>query len=90
MELTRNFTLQELIKSDTAIRKGINNNPNAEQIEEIKDPKTKYCEKTYLEAMRRRAFTKREIKVCKAIFIRKIKAEIEYKRKVMQERNIYN
>ena len=33
MELTRNFTLQELIKSDTAIRKGINNNPNAEQIE---------------------------------------------------------
>ena len=29
MELTRNFTLSELIKSDTAIRKGINNNPNA-------------------------------------------------------------
>jgi zinc D-Ala-D-Ala carboxypeptidase len=36
MELTRNFTLQELIKSDTAIRKGINNNPNAEQIEKLK------------------------------------------------------
>ena len=29
MELSRNFTLQELIKSDTAIRKGIDNNPNA-------------------------------------------------------------
>ena len=26
--LTRNFTLSELTKSDTAIRKGINNNPN--------------------------------------------------------------
>ena len=36
MELTRNFTLAELIKSDTAIRKGINNNPNAEQIEKLK------------------------------------------------------
>ena len=37
MELTRNFTLSELTKSDTAIRKGINNNPNAEQIEKLKD-----------------------------------------------------
>ena len=27
MNLSRNFTLSELIKSDTAIRKGINNNP---------------------------------------------------------------
>ena len=36
MELSRNFTLSELIKSDTAIRKGINNNPNAEQIEKLK------------------------------------------------------
>ena len=36
MELTRNFTLLELTKSDTAIRHGINNNPNAEQIEKLK------------------------------------------------------
>jgi len=36
MELTRNFTLSELIKSDTAIRRGINNNPNAGQIENLK------------------------------------------------------
>ena len=36
MNLTRNFTLSEMIKSDTAIRKGINNNPNAEQIEKLK------------------------------------------------------
>ena len=35
MNLTRNFTLSELTKSDTAIRKGINNNPNAEQIEKL-------------------------------------------------------
>ena len=36
MNLSRNFTLSELPKSDTAIRRGINNNPNAEQIEKLK------------------------------------------------------
>jgi len=36
MNLSRNFTLSELTKSDTAIRKGINNNPNAEQVEKLK------------------------------------------------------
>ena len=36
MNLSRNFTLSELIKSDTAIRRGINNNPNSEQIEKLK------------------------------------------------------
>ena len=33
---SRNFTLQELIKSDTAIRLDINNNPNSGQIEKLK------------------------------------------------------
>ena len=41
MNLSRNFTLSELTKSATAIRKGINNNPNAEQIEKLKT----LCEK---------------------------------------------
>ena len=36
MQLSRNFSLQELTKSDTAIRKGIDNNPNADQIEKLK------------------------------------------------------
>ena len=36
MQLSRNFSLQELIKSDTAISKGIDNNPNADQIEKLK------------------------------------------------------
>ena len=35
MNLSRNFSLQELIKSDTAIRKGIDNNPNATQADRI-------------------------------------------------------
>ena len=36
MILTRNFSSLELTKSDTAIRKGIDNNPNADQIEKLK------------------------------------------------------
>ena len=36
MELTRNFSLSELTKSDTAIRRGINNNPTAEQVDKLK------------------------------------------------------
>ena len=36
MKLSRNFSLSELIKSDTAIRHGIDNNPNADQIEKCK------------------------------------------------------
>ena len=36
MNLSQNFTLQELIKSDTAIRKGIDNNPNSDQVEKLK------------------------------------------------------
>ena len=35
MNLSRNFTLSELTKSDTAIRKGIDNNPNADQIKKL-------------------------------------------------------
>ena len=41
MNLTRNFSLSELTKSDTAIRKGIDNNPNPEQIDKLKT----LCEK---------------------------------------------
>ena len=36
MKLSENFTLQELIYSDTAIRKSIPNEPNEEQIENLK------------------------------------------------------
>jgi len=36
MNLSRNFTLQELTKSDVAVRFGIPNEPNSNQIEKIK------------------------------------------------------
>jgi len=36
MKLTANFTLDELIKSQVATRKGINNNPSPTQIENLK------------------------------------------------------
>ena len=35
MKLSENFTLQELVYSDTAIRKGMNNEPNQEQINNL-------------------------------------------------------
>ena len=37
MKLTANITLDELTKSQTAERKGINNNPNPKQIENLKN-----------------------------------------------------
>ena len=37
MNLSRNFTLQELIKSDTAVRLDINNNNNSGQLEKLTD-----------------------------------------------------
>ena len=36
MNLTRNFSLLELTKSDTAIRRGIDNEPNADQVDKLK------------------------------------------------------
>ena len=36
MKLTANITLDELTKSQTSERKGINKNPNPQQIENIK------------------------------------------------------
>ena len=36
MKLTANITLDELCKSQVSERKGINNNPNPQQIENIK------------------------------------------------------
>ena len=36
MKLSNNFSLKELTASQTAERKGINNNPNEDQIEKLK------------------------------------------------------
>ena len=36
MNLSENFTLQELIYSDTAIRMGLDNKPNDETVENLK------------------------------------------------------
>ena len=35
MKLSKNFSLKELIRSETATRKGINNNPNEDNIENL-------------------------------------------------------
>ena len=36
MNLTKNFSLTEMTQSQTALRSGIDNEPNAEQIENLK------------------------------------------------------
>ena len=36
MKLTDNFTLQEMIQSQTALRNGIDNTPSSEHIENLK------------------------------------------------------
>ena len=36
MQLSKNFSLKELVASQTADRKGINNNPNEDQINSLK------------------------------------------------------
>ena len=36
MNLSKNLTLREVTKSDTVIRKGVSNEPNAEQLENLK------------------------------------------------------
>ena len=43
MKLTANITLDELTKSQTAERKGINNNPSPEQIENLKALAVNVC-----------------------------------------------
>ena len=43
MKLTANITLDELTKSQVAERKGINNNPNPQQIENLKNWLQTYC-----------------------------------------------
>ena len=43
MKLTANITLDELTKSQVAERKGINNNPNPQQIENLKALAQTYC-----------------------------------------------
>ena len=37
MRLTEHFTLEEMVKSQTALRKGLDNNPDAEQLEALVD-----------------------------------------------------
>ena len=44
MKLTANITLDELTKSQVAERKGINNNPSPEQIENLKALASKYIQ----------------------------------------------
>ena len=65
------------------------NSPSLEEINKIQDPKTRVCERVFLEAYMRREFTYRENLLCSDIFERKIEAQLMYMRYVMGFRGIY-
>jgi uncharacterized membrane protein len=58
------------------------NSPSFVELDSIEDNKLRYCEEVYLEASRRREFTRMETRICKEIFISKIEAELNYKKYV--------
>ena len=60
--------------------------PNKFTLSFIKDYKLRYCEKIYLEATRRRDYTKYEEIICGDIFELKRQQELDYIRKVLKKR----
>lgn len=63
--------------------------PNENNLNQIKDIKTRYCEAVFLRAYMRREFSDFENRKCRNIFARKIEAEMDYKKYVFKERGIY-
>lgn len=65
------------------------NSPSFIELDSIEDNRLRYCEEVYLEASRRREFTRLETRICKEMFISKIEAELNYKKYVFWQRGIY-
>lgn len=65
------------------------NSPSEFQIEKIKDKVTKYCEKVYLVATRRREYTEIELELCSDIFKIKNQQEIDYMNYALWNRGIF-
>ena len=76
---------------DTYLQNSIQNfinSPSASEIENIQDPKQRYCEQVYLEASHRRSYTQQELSVCRDIFSIKNEDESNYMRYVLGERGV--
>lgn len=65
------------------------NSPNIKDLINIKDEKLKYCEEVYLEANRRRSFTKSELNSCLTVFKIKRIQELLYIEYMFKNRGIF-
>jgi len=86
------ITLFILISSFTFVNADYSefiNSPSWEDLVNIVDEDTRYCEETFLRAYMRRDFTESENERCRNIFAEKIEAEMNYKYWVLKERGIY-
>lgn len=63
--------------------------PNIKDLINIKDEKLKYCEEVYLEANRRRSFTRNELNSCLIVFKIKRIQELLYIEYMFKNRGIF-
>jgi hypothetical protein len=65
------------------------NSPSKDELDDIVDEATRYCEQVYLEATRRREYTEIEIAICSDIFEIKRQQELDYINYMYKNRGIY-
>ncbi len=69
--------------------KAVIESPNLNDLWKIKNKVIRHCEQVYLEAARRREFTKTELKYCGVIFEIKRQQELDYMTYMLNNRGIY-
>ncbi len=65
------------------------NSPDKVDLENIENTRIKNCERVYLEATRRREYSKVELLVCSDIFEIKRQQELDYMTYMLRNRGIY-
>ncbi|MDR1945271.1 MAG: hypothetical protein LBQ59_04330 [Candidatus Peribacteria bacterium] len=65
------------------------NAPSFADLEKIEDEHLRYCEEIFLMAYMRREFTEEENNECRELFARRIEAEYNYKKYVLENREVY-
>lgn len=65
------------------------NSPSKEDLVDIIDESTRYCEEVYLEATRRREYTEIEKAICSDLFQVKKQEELDYITYMYKKRGIY-
>lgn len=65
------------------------NSPSKDELPEIVDESTRYCEQVYLEATRRRDYTEIELAICSDLFAVKRQQEKYYITYMLYNRGVY-